>query len=70
MKTTATSCFVVSALVATVAFTSAVTVPGGDDQKTDLPIFQRNPSFVTFAIADALSLLSSSIAMLMFMGIR
>ncbi|KAJ8423007.1 hypothetical protein Cgig2_020930 [Carnegiea gigantea] len=63
MKTTSTSCFVVAALVATVAFTSALTVPGGDDQNTGLPNFQRDPAaFVTSTIADALSFVSSSIA--------
>ena len=69
MKTTATSCFVVAALVATIAFTSALTLPGGDDQNNGIPIFQRDPIFMTFAIADAISLVSSSIAIVMFLGI-
>ena len=69
MKTTASSCFVVAALVAIIAFTSALTLPGGDDQNNGIPIFQRDPSFVTFPIADALSLVSSSIAIVIFLGI-
>ncbi|KAJ8423006.1 hypothetical protein Cgig2_020929 [Carnegiea gigantea] len=69
MKTTATSCFVVAALVATIAFTSALTLPGGDNQNNGIPIFQRDPIFITFAIADAISLVSSSIAIVMFLGI-
>ena len=69
MKTTATSCFVVAALVATIAFTSALTLPGGDDQNNGIPIFQRDPIFVSFAIADALSLVSSSIAIVMFLSL-
>ena len=33
------------------------------------PIFQRRPIFMAFAIADALSVLSSSLTILMFLGI-
>jgi len=68
MRTTADSCSLVAALIATVTFTAAFTVPGGNEDK-GTPIFQRKAVFVIFAIADAFSLFSSSIAMLMFLSI-
>ena len=69
MRTTADSCSLVAALIATVTFTAAFTVPGGNDQDKGTPIFQHEAVFVIFAIADAFSLFSSSIAMLMFLSI-
>ncbi|XP_040995182.1 uncharacterized protein LOC121241466 [Juglans microcarpa x Juglans regia] len=69
MKGTATSCTVVGALIATIMFAAAFTVPGGNDQTTGFPIFLKQKLFMLFIICDALSLFSSSTSMLMFLGI-
>ncbi|CAN6708080.1 unnamed protein product [Malus baccata var. baccata] len=42
MKDTATSCTVVGALIVTIMFAAAFTVPGGNKQDTGLPIFLKN----------------------------
>ncbi|KAG6630016.1 hypothetical protein CIPAW_14G125500 [Carya illinoinensis] len=69
MKVTATSCTVVGALIVTMMFAVAFTVPGGNDQTTGFPIFLKKKLFVLFIICDALSLFSSSTSILMFLGI-
>ncbi|XP_057991134.1 uncharacterized protein LOC131173195 [Hevea brasiliensis] len=69
MKETATSCTVVGALIITIMFTAAFTVPGGNFQDTGSPIFLHRKSFVTFIISDAISLFASSTSVLMFLGI-
>nr|POF26737.1 ankyrin repeat-containing protein itn1 [Quercus suber] len=69
MKNTATSCTVVAALIVTIMFAAAFTVPGGNDQNTGLPIFLNRKLFKLFIVSDALSLFSSSTSALMFLGI-
>ncbi|KAG2671296.1 hypothetical protein I3760_14G127500 [Carya illinoinensis] len=69
MKVTATSCTVVGALIVTMMFAVASTVPGGNDQTTGFPIFLKKKLFVLFIICDALSLFSSSTSILMFLEI-
>lgn len=69
MKETATSCTVVAALIATIMFTSAFTVPGGYDNKTGDPLHLNHGFFMIFIVADAVSLLSSASSVLMFLGI-
>ncbi|XP_057989244.1 uncharacterized protein LOC110633868 isoform X2 [Hevea brasiliensis] len=69
MKETATSCTVVGALIITIMFTAAFTVPGGNFQDTGFPIFLHRKSFMTFIISDAISLFASSTSVLMFLGI-
>ncbi|KAI8540671.1 hypothetical protein RHMOL_Rhmol08G0004300 [Rhododendron molle] len=69
MRDTATSCTVVAALIATIMFTSAFTVPGGYDNETGDPLNLDHDYFMTFIIADALSLLSSASSVLVFLGI-
>ena len=69
MKETATSCTVVAALIVTIMFAAAFTVPGGNDQNTGFPIFLNKKLFKLFIISDALSLFSSSTSLLMFLGI-
>ena len=68
MKNTATSCTVVGALIVTIMFAAAFTVPGGNDQ-TGFPTFLNEKVFMLFIVSDALSLFSSSTSVLMFMGI-
>uniref|UniRef100_A0A6N2LNF5 PGG domain-containing protein n=1 Tax=Salix viminalis TaxID=40686 RepID=A0A6N2LNF5_SALVM len=69
MKGSATSCTVVGALIITIMFTAAFTVPGGNVQETGYPVFKDEKSFTVFIVADAISLFSSSTSVLMFLGI-
>jgi hypothetical protein len=69
MKETTTSCTVASALIVTIMFAAAITVPGGNNQNTGLPMFFNEKLFMLFIISDALSLLSASTSLLMFIGI-
>ncbi|KAL4288391.1 hypothetical protein AHAS_Ahas19G0281500 [Arachis hypogaea] len=67
-KGTAGSCGVVAALVATITFAAAFTVPGGNDQIKGYPIFLHKNLFMLFIISDAVSLFSSTTSLLMFLG--
>ena len=69
MKGTASSCTVVAALIVTIMFAAAINVPGGQIQDVGLPIFLNEKVFMVFIISDALSLLSASTSLLMFLGI-
>lgn len=69
MKETATSCTVVAALIATIMFTSAFTVPGGNNSETGVPLYLYHDYFLLFIVADALSLFFSASSVLMFLGI-
>ena len=69
MKGTASSCTVVAALIVTIMFAAAITVPGGNKQDSGLPTFLNKKVFMIFIISNALSLLSASTSLLMFLGI-
>ncbi|XP_007221377.2 ankyrin repeat-containing protein NPR4 [Prunus persica] len=69
MKETATSCTVVGALIITIMFAAAFTVPGGNNGETGFPIFLHKNLFMTFIVSDAISLFSSTTSVLMFLGI-
>ena len=69
MKETATSCTVVGALIVTIMFAAAFTVPGGTDQNTGFPMFLHKKMFMLFILSDAISLFSSTTSVLMFLGI-
>ncbi|XP_058004446.1 protein ACCELERATED CELL DEATH 6 isoform X2 [Hevea brasiliensis] len=69
MKDTASSCATVAALVVTVVFAAAFTVPGGTNSEQGIPIYLKETSFMIFAVSDALGLFSSSTSLLMFLGI-
>ncbi|XP_062175046.1 uncharacterized protein LOC133880167 [Alnus glutinosa] len=69
MKGTASSCTVVGALIITIMFAAAFTVPGGNKQDTGFPIFLDERLFMLFIISDALSLFSSTTSVMMFLGI-
>uniref|UniRef100_A0A5B7C2M5 PGG domain-containing protein n=1 Tax=Davidia involucrata TaxID=16924 RepID=A0A5B7C2M5_DAVIN len=69
MKETARSCSVVVSLIVTIMFAAAFTVPGGYNNDSGIPIFLHYNSFTFFIIADALSFFSSSMSLLMFLGI-
>ena len=69
MKSTAASGMVVGTLIAAVMFTTAFTVPGGNDEKTGLPIFLKYNEFLIFVASNALSMFFSSTSVLMFLVI-
>ncbi|VFQ74116.1 unnamed protein product [Cuscuta campestris] len=74
MKDTASSCSVVGALIVTMMFAVAFTVPGGNDQNDGYPVFLKDDDnnkllFILFMVSDALSLFSSTTCVLTFLGI-
>ncbi|KAL3747116.1 hypothetical protein ACJRO7_015969 [Eucalyptus globulus] len=69
VKDTANSCMIVSTLIVTVLFAAAFTVPGGNDDKTGVPLLLGKDSLLIFAISDALGLFSSMTAILLFLAI-
>ncbi|CAH1427332.1 unnamed protein product [Lactuca virosa] len=76
MKDTASQCMVVAALITTVVFAVAYTIPGGYRQSDDkekgykegLPVFLYNGPFLAFVVLDALSLIMSSTSILVFLS--
>ncbi|GKV07270.1 hypothetical protein SLEP1_g19066 [Rubroshorea leprosula] len=70
-KKTAESSTVVGALIITIMFAVAFTVPGGNDQSTGFPILlHKTPiPFIIFMVSDALSLFAASSSVMIFLGI-
>ncbi|KAJ8641554.1 hypothetical protein MRB53_018248 [Persea americana] len=66
---TANSCSLVATLIATVAFTSAYTVPGGPNQKTGHPLLLDHPAFLFFTISDTISLSFALTSVVVFLSI-
>jgi Domain of unknown function len=66
---TSQSCSVVAILIATVAFESASTVPGGPKQDSGYPILGQTPYFQAFAISSIVALCSSVTSLIMFLTI-
>ncbi|XP_059434765.1 ankyrin repeat-containing protein At5g02620-like [Corylus avellana] len=69
MKDTANYCMLVAALIATVVFAAAFTVPGGNNQEIGIPIFLKRKWFLVFFISDAIALVSSATSILIFLSI-
>ncbi|KAI5340571.1 hypothetical protein L3X38_019845 [Prunus dulcis] len=69
MKEIATSCTVVGALIITIMFTAAFTVPGGNNGNTGKPLFLNEKLFKVFIVSDALSLFSSTTSVMTFLGV-
>ncbi|CAK9151988.1 unnamed protein product [Ilex paraguariensis] len=71
MKNTAGSSMIVGTLIAAVMFTTAFTVPGGNNNKNGLPIMAETQprAFLVFMVSNALSMFTSSTSVLMFLGI-
>ncbi|KAJ6893170.1 hypothetical protein NC652_027247 [Populus alba x Populus x berolinensis] len=67
IKETTQSCSTVAALVATVVFAAAYTVPGGSD-KNGTPNFINSPYFLVFTVSDVLSLASSLTSLVVFLS--
>ncbi|KAL7616218.1 hypothetical protein Lser_V15G01784 [Lactuca serriola] len=68
MKGTASQCMVVAALIATIVFAVAFTIPGGYNQN-GFPVFLPKGLFIAFVIVDAISLVLSSTSILVFLSI-
>ncbi|KAA8548410.1 hypothetical protein F0562_000094 [Nyssa sinensis] len=66
---TSESCSVVAALIATVAFATAGTVPGGMKNDTGAPVLKGHPAFDMFAISSLVSLCFSVTALVFFLTI-
>nr|XP_010937334.1 uncharacterized protein LOC105056720 [Elaeis guineensis] len=66
---TSQSCSVVAALIAAVAYTSATTVPGGNNQNTGFPMFESQSTFQVFAMSSLIALCFSVAALVSFLSI-
>ncbi|KAD3337862.1 hypothetical protein E3N88_33383 [Mikania micrantha] len=69
MKKTADSYTITAALIITIVFAAAITVPGGNNGDTGKPVFESKPSFIIFVVSDAISLFTSTTSLLFFLSI-
>ncbi|XP_028769657.1 uncharacterized protein LOC114727096 [Neltuma alba] len=69
LNKTSESCSLVAALIATVAFATAATVPGGVNQETGQPTLEGESEFQLFAISSLIALGFSITALVMFLSI-
>ncbi|KAF7818359.1 serine/threonine-protein phosphatase 6 regulatory ankyrin repeat subunit B isoform X2 [Senna tora] len=69
LNKTSESCSVVAALIATVAFATAATVPGGMDETSGEPVLEKQPAFTVFAMSSLVALCFSVTAVVMFLSI-
>ncbi|GLT52967.1 hypothetical protein SLA2020_262700 [Shorea laevis] len=69
LNKTSESCSVVAALIATVAFATSSTVPGGVQSNTGTPTLEKYPPFHVFAISSLVALCCSVTALVMFLSI-
>ncbi|MED6206165.1 hypothetical protein PIB30_024327 [Stylosanthes scabra] len=68
-KDTAKNCMLVSTLITTGVFTATFNLPGGRNSTTGTLTYLTQPSFLTFAIVEAIAMISSSASILMFLSI-
>ena len=69
LNKTSESCSVVAALIATVAFATSTTVPGGVNEDTGTPTLENKPAFNLFAISSLVALCFSVTSVVMFLSI-
>nr|GEV06822.1 ankyrin repeat-containing domain, PGG domain protein [Tanacetum cinerariifolium] len=69
MKTTAESSSITAALITTIVFAAAITVPGGSNQDKGMPVFTKEVAFIIFAVSDTISFFSATTALLVFLSI-
>ncbi|KAG6676735.1 hypothetical protein I3842_15G166200 [Carya illinoinensis] len=69
LTNTSESCSVVAALIATVAFSTASTFPGGVKQDSGTPTLENQPAFDVFAISSLVALSFSVTSLIMFLSI-
>ncbi|CAL0334697.1 unnamed protein product [Lupinus luteus] len=65
----AESCSMVSALIATVAFATSSTIPGGVEEGTGHPILEKKPAFIVFSITSLFALCCSVTSVVVFLSI-
>ncbi|XP_076895747.1 uncharacterized protein LOC143548472 [Bidens hawaiensis] len=69
MKKTADSYTITAALIITIAFAAAITVPGGNNQDTGKAIYETRIDFIIFVVSDEISLFTSTTSLLLFLSI-
>ncbi|KAI8020024.1 Ankyrin repeat-containing protein ITN1 [Camellia lanceoleosa] len=71
MKNRATSCTIAATLITitAVVFAAAMTVPGGNNNTSGLPIFSAEKAFIIFVVSDAIALFMSTTSLLIFLSI-
>ncbi|PON65214.1 Ankyrin repeat-containing protein [Parasponia andersonii] len=69
MRSTAESCSVVAALIATVAFATSTSLPGGINDVSGKPTLENQPAFKVFAIMSLIALSFSVTSLAMFLAI-
>lgn len=69
LTNTSTSCSVVATLIATIAFGSSTTFPGGTDSRSGKPTLENQPSFELFAVSSLIALCFSVTSLIMFLAI-
>lgn len=69
LTNTSESCSVVAALIATVAFATSATVPGGVKSDSGRPTLENQPAFSIFAISSLIALCFSVTSVVMFLAI-
>ncbi|XP_021981305.1 uncharacterized protein LOC110877466 isoform X1 [Helianthus annuus] len=69
MKYTANSYTITAALIITIVFAAAITVPGGNNGDTGKAIYKTKPSFIVFIVSDAISLFTATTSLLLFLSI-
>ncbi|GLT88361.1 hypothetical protein SLE2022_063910 [Rubroshorea leprosula] len=68
MKELAKSYIIVGALIITIMFAAAFTLPGGNDQNKGFPIFKNKAAFLAYIISDAISLFAEAASVIIFLG--
>ena len=69
LKKTSESCSVVAALIATVAYATSTTVPGGVKENSGTPNLESHPAFEIFAVSSLVALCFSVTALFLFLSI-
>ncbi|KAF5956402.1 hypothetical protein HYC85_003627 [Camellia sinensis] len=69
MKNRATSCTIAATLITAIVFAAAITVPGGNNNTSGLPIFSTEKAFIIFVVSDAIALFMSTTSLLIFLSI-
>ena len=66
IKETTSSCTVPAILIVIIMFAAAITVRGGNNQNTSLPMFLKDKVFMLFMLSNALFLVSATTSLLVF----
>ncbi|GLT88359.1 hypothetical protein SLE2022_063890 [Rubroshorea leprosula] len=68
MKGLANSYIIVGALIITIMFAAAFTLPGGNDENKGFSIFKNKAAFFIYIIFDAISLFAAAASVIIFLG--